>query len=215
MDEWEKFLRFNLDTIRFNLDTNVESIIRSSLDDAQSVLHQVIHDPQTIKVMNQTTQMICEVFRDRGRIFTCGNGGSMCDAMHFAEEWTGRFRADRQPLPAMALSDPAHLTCVANDFGFDEVFARSITAFGRPGDLLIAISTSGNSQNVVRAIEAAKSADMKTFALLGKDGGKMKTMADFWLVAPGQTSDRIQEIHIMVLHILIEAAERIIFPENY
>ena len=142
MDEWEKFLRFNLDTIRFNLDTNVESIIRSSLDDAQSVLHQFIHDPQTIKVMNQTTQMICEVFRDRGRIFTCGNGGSMCDAMHFAEEWTGRFRADRQPLPVMALSDPAHLTCVANDFGFDEVFARSITAFGRPGDLLNAISTS-------------------------------------------------------------------------
>ncbi|MCS5609343.1 MAG: SIS domain-containing protein, partial [Candidatus Poribacteria bacterium] len=91
---------------------NVESIIRASLDDAQSVLHQFIHDPQTIKVMNQTTQMICEVFRDRGRIFTCGNGGSMCDAMHFAEEWAGRFRADRQPLPAMALSDPAHLTCV-------------------------------------------------------------------------------------------------------
>ena len=153
---------------------NVESIIRSSLEDAQNVLHKFIHDPQTIKVMNQTTQMIYEVFRNRGRIFTCGNGGSMCDAMHFAEEWTGRFRADRQPLPAMALSDPAHLTCVANDFGFDEVFARSITAFGH-----------------------------------------MKSMADLWLIAPGQTSDRIQEIHIMVLHILIEAVERIIFPENY
>ena len=157
---------------------NVESIIRSSLEDAQNVLHKFIHDPQTIKVMNQTTQMIYEVFRHRGRIFTCGNGGSMCDAMHFAEEWTGRFRADRQPLPAMALSDPAHLTCVANDFGFDEVFARSITAFGHPGDLLIAISTSGNSQNLVRALEAAKSAEIKTFALLGKDGGQMKSMAD-------------------------------------
>ena len=194
---------------------NVESIIRSSLEDAQNVLHKFIHDPQTIKVMNQTTQMIYEVFRNRGRIFTCGNGGSMCDAMHFAEEWTGRFRADRQPLPAMALSDPAHLTCVANDFGLDEVFARSITAFGHPGDLLIAISTSGNSQNLVRALEAAKSAEIKTFALLGKDGGQMKSMADLWLIAPGKTSDRIQEIHIMVLHILIEAVERIIFPENY
>ena len=194
---------------------NVESIIRSSLEDAQNVLHKFIHDPQTIKVMNQTTQMIYEVFRNRGRIFTCGNGGSMWDAMHFAEEWTGRFRADRQPLPAMALSDPAHLTCVANDFGFDEVFARSITAFGHPGDLLIAISTSGNSQNLVRALEAAKSAEIKTFALLGKDGGQMKSMAALWLIAPGQTSDRIQEIHIMVLHILIEAVERIIFPENY
>ena len=194
---------------------NVESIIRSSLEDAQNVLHKFIHDSQTIKVMNQTTQMIYEVFRHRGRIFTCGNGGSMCDAMHFAEEWTGRFRADRQPLPAMALSDPAHLTCVANDFGFDEVFARSITAFGHPGDLLIAISTSGNSQNLVRALEAAKSAEIKTFALLGKDGGQMKSMADLWLIAPGKTSDRIQEIHIMVLHILIEAVERIIFPENY
>ena len=194
---------------------NVESVIRSSLDEAQNVLHKFIHDSQTIKVMNQTTQMIYEVFRHRGRIFTCGNGGSMCDAMHFAEEWTGRFRADRQPLPAMALSDPAHLTCVANDFGFDEVFARSITAFGHPGDLLIAISTSGNSQNLVRALEAAKSAEIKTFALLGKDGGQMKSMADLWLIAPGKTSDRIQEIHIMVLHILIEAVERIIFPENY
>ena len=194
---------------------NVESIIRSSLEDAQNVLHKFIHDPQTIKVMNQTTQMIYEVFRNRGRIFTCGNGGSMWDAMHFAEEWTGRFRADRQPLPAMALSDPAHLTCVANDFGFDEVFSRSITGFGHPGDLLIAISTSGNSQNLVRALEAAKSAEIKTFALLGKDGGQMKSMADLWLIAPGKTSDRIQEIHIMVLHILIEAVERIIFPENY
>ena len=208
MGGWEKFLRFSLNM-------SVKSIIRASLDEAQSLLDQFITDPRTINVMEHTTQMICGVFRDRGRIFTCGNGGSMCDAMHFAEEWTGRFRGDRQPLPAMALSDPAHLTCVANDFGFDEVFARSVTAFGFPGDLLIAISTSGNSQNVVRAIEAAKSADMKTFALLGKDGGKMKTMADFWLIAPGKTSDRIQEIHIMVLHILIEAAERMIFPENY
>lgn len=194
---------------------SVESIIRASLDEAQSLLDQFITDPRTVKVMDQTTQMICAVFRERGRVFACGNGGSMCDAMHFAEEWTGRFRGDRQPLPAMALSDPAHLTCVANDFGFDEVFARSITAFGRPGDLLIAISTSGNSQNVIRAIEAAKSVEMKTFALLGKNGGKMKTMADFWLIAPGQTSDRIQEIHMTVLHILIEAAERMIFPENY
>jgi D-sedoheptulose 7-phosphate isomerase len=139
----------------------------------------------------------------------------MCDAMHFAEEWTGRFRKDREPLPAIALSDPAHLTCAANDFGFDEVFARSILAFGHPADLLIALSTSGNSTNVLRAVEAAKSRRMKVFGLLGKDGGKVKPHCDLCLVAPGNTSDRIQEIHMMVLHILIESVERLMFPEHY
>ncbi len=194
---------------------NIRPAIQSSLYEAQNVLNQFIQDPRTIECMDKAVHLIKGVFERRGRIFACGNGGSMCDAMHFAEEWTGRFRKNREPLPAIALSDPAHLTCVANDFGFDEVFARPILAFGHPGDLLIAISTSGNSTNVLRAIEAAKSRQMTVFGLLGKDGGKMKPHCDLCLIAPGNTSDRIQEIQMMVLHILIEGVERLMFPENY
>ena len=194
---------------------NTRSAIEHSLHEAQNVLNQFIQDAKNLEVMNEAVDLMASVFEQRGRIFACGNGGSMCDAMHFAEEWTGRFRKDREPLPAMALSDAAHLTCVANDFGFDEVFARSIRAFGHPADLLVAISTSGNSTNVLRAVEAAKSRQMQVFGLLGKDGGKIKPRCDLCLVAPGRTSDRIQEIHMMVLHILIESVERLMFPQNY
>ena len=194
---------------------NIRSAIQSSLDEAQTVLNQFIKNPKNIKIMDEAVRLITGVFERRGRIFACGNGGSMCDAMHFAEEWTGRFRKNREPLPAIALSDVAHLTCVANDFGFDEVFARPILALGHPDDLLIAISTSGNSTNVLRAIEAAKSRGMKVFGLLGKDGGNIKRHCDLCLIAPGSTSDRIQEIHMKVLHILIESVERLMFPDNY
>lgn len=194
---------------------NIPSVIRNSLNEAQHVLNQFIQAPQNIEIMNEAVDLIKDVFERRGRIFACGNGGSMCDAMHFAEEWTGRFRKDRQPLPAMALGDASHLTCVANDYGYEEVFARPILAFGHAGDLLVAISTSGNSVNVLRAAEAAKSREMKVLGMLGKDGGKIKPHCDLCLIAPGNTSDRIQEIHMMVLHILIESVERLMFPENY
>ncbi|MCH8292666.1 D-sedoheptulose 7-phosphate isomerase [Candidatus Poribacteria bacterium] len=194
---------------------NIPSVIRNSLNEAQHVLNQFIQAPQNIEIMNEAVDLIKDVFERRGRIFACGNGGSMCDAMHFAEEWTGRFRKDRQPLPAMALGDASHLTCVANDYGYEEVFARPILAFGHAGDLLVAISTSGNSVNVLRAAEAAKSREMKVLGMLGKDGGKIKPHCDLCLIAPGSTSDRIQEIHMMVLHILIESVERLMFPENY
>lgn len=194
---------------------NVSYIIKHSLQEAKNSLDGFIQDPQQIAIMGEAVEVIRGVFVRQGQIFACGNGGSMCDAMHFAEEWTGRFRKNRHPLPAMALSDPAHLTCVANDFGFDEIFARPLLAFGHTGDLLIAISTSGNSANVLRAVEAAKSREMKVFGLLGQDGGKIKPHCDLCLIAPGKTSDRIQEIHMVVLHILIEAVERLIFPENY
>ena len=194
---------------------NIPSVIRNSLNEAQHVLNQFIQTPQNIEIMNETVYLIKDVFERRGRIFACGNGGSMCDAMHFAEEWTGRFRKDRQPLPAMALGDASHVTCVANDYGYEEVFARPILAFGHAGDLLIAISTSGNSINVLRATEAAKSRGMKVLGMLGKGGGKIKPHCDLCLIAPGNTSDRIQEIHMMVLHILIESVERLMFPENY
>jgi D-sedoheptulose 7-phosphate isomerase len=140
----------------------------------------------------------------------------MCDAMHFAEEWTGRFRSDRAPLPAVAFSDPSHLTCIANDFGYDEVFARLVASYGKPGDVLVALSTSGNSPNVLRALEVAREKGVHTVGLLGKGGGKALALTDVPIVVPrAQTSDRIQEIHIKVLHITIEAVERRMFPENY
>jgi D-sedoheptulose 7-phosphate isomerase len=140
----------------------------------------------------------------------------MCDAMHFAEEWTGRFRRDRSAVPAIAFSDPSQLTCIANDFGYDEVFARSLEAYGRKGDLLVAISTSGESKNILRALEVARSKGIASVGLLGKGGGRARTLVDIPIVVPlATTSDRIQEIHIKVLHIVIEAVERELFPANY
>lgn len=189
--------------------------IRSALSDAQDVLNRFIQNPDNIKVIAKTAALMQDVFEQQGRIFTCGNGGSMCDAMHFAEECTGKFRDNRKPLPVIALSDAGHITCTANDFGFTEVFARPLLALGHPGDLLVAISTSGNSENVVHAAEAARSREMKIFGLLGRDGGELKNYCDSYLIAPGDTADRIQEIHIKVLHILIEQVERLMFPENY
>jgi D-sedoheptulose 7-phosphate isomerase len=151
-----------------------------------------------------------------GLLMSCGNGGSMCDAMHFAEEWTGRFRADRRALSAIAFSDPSQLTCIANDFGYDEVFARQVEALGKKGDLLVAISTSGNSPNVLKAVAVAKQRGVTVVGLLGKGGGKLKSEVDIPIVVPlAESSDRIQEVHIKVLHIVIEAVERKLFPQNY
>ena len=137
----------------------------------------------------------------------CGNGGSLCDAAHFAEELTGRFRADRPPLPAIALSEPGHLTCTANDYGFEHVFSRSVQALGAAGDVLIALSTSGNSANCVKACEAARAKGMTTIGLLGKGGGRLLPVCDHAIVVPGATSDRIQELHMLVLHIWVEMIE--------
>ena len=189
--------------------------IRSALAEAQDVLKQFIENPENIATIAETAETMRDVFERQGRIFTCGNGGSLCDAIHFAEECTGKFRDARTPLPAIALSDAGHITCTANDFGFAEVFARPLSALGHPGDLLVAISTSGNSENVVRAAEMAKSRGMQVFGLLGGDGGSLQKHCDTYMIAPGDTADRIQEIHIKVLHILIEHIERLMFPENY
>ncbi len=189
--------------------------IRDALLEAQDVLNKFTQDPENIATIAKTAEIMRDVFERQGRIFTCGNGGSLCDAIHFAEECVGKFRDDRKPLPAMALSDAGSITCTANDFDFTEVFARPLSALGHPGDLLVALSTSGHSANVLRAAETAKARGMQVFGLLGRDGGELKHHCDIYLIAPGDTADRIQEIHIKVLHILIEHIERLMFPENY
>ena len=189
--------------------------VRDALLEAQDVLDRFIRNPENIATIAEIAEIMRNTFERESRIFTCGNGGSLCDAIHFAEECTGKFRDDRKPLPAIALGDVGHITCTANDFGFSEVFARPLLALGHPGDMLVVLSTSGNSENVVRAAVAAKSRGMKVFGLLGKDGGHLKQHCDIYLIAPGDTADRIQEIHIKVLHILIEHVERLMFPQNY
>ena len=189
--------------------------IRNALLEAQDVLNRFTRNPENIATIAEAAELIRDVFEREGRVFTCGNGGSLCDAIHFAEECTGKFRNDRKPLPVIALSDAGHITCTANDFGFAEIFARPLLALGHPEDLLIVLSTSGNSENVVRAAISAKSRGMKVFGLLGREGGNLKKHCDIYLIAPGDTADRIQEIHIKVLHILIEQVERLMFPKNY
>lgn len=189
--------------------------IRNALLDAQDLLNHFLQDHNNLTSISDMATDIREIFDNGGKVYTCGNGGSMCDAIHFAEECTGKFRNNRIPLPAIAFSDPGNLTCIANDFGFDEVFSRQIQASGQSEDLLIVISTSGNSTNIIRAAETAKTLNMQVIGLLGKDGGKVKQYCDRAIIAPGNTADRIQEIHIKVIHILIEHIERLMFPENY
>ena len=179
------------------------------------LLENFIKEEEKIKETEKTAKALAEIFNNGNKVLICGNGGSNCDALHFAEEFTGRFRGDRRALPAIAISESSHITCVGNDYGFDYVFSRGVEAYGKSGDMFIGISTSGNSGNVIKAVEAAKKIGMKTCVLLGKDGGKLKGMCDYEFIIPGKTSDRVQEIHMMILHIIIEGVERIMFPENY
>lgn len=190
--------------------------VRASFDEALTTLQAFMAAPEGLANVQRFVELAADTLARGGKLLACGNGGSMCDAMHFAEEWTGRFRGNRSALPAVAFSDPSQLTCIANDFGFDEVFARQVEALGKPGDLLVLMSTSGNSPNCLRAVEEAHRRDIKVVGLLGKGGGKLKGMVDVPIVVPhAQTSDRIQEVHIKVLHIAIEAVERRMFPANY
>ncbi len=190
--------------------------VRAAFSEAAATLTAFLEDPACLAGVERFAQAAHETVQRGGLLMSCGNGGSMCDAMHFAEEWTGRFRSDRRAIAAVAFSDPSHLTCIANDFGYDEVFAREIEAYGKPGDLAVLLSTSGNSPNILRAAQVAKQRGVTTVGLLGKGGGKLLPLVDIPIVVPrAQTSDRIQEIHIKVLHIAIEAVERRMFPENY
>lgn len=190
--------------------------IRAAFEEARATLDAFLADPKNVDAVQRFARAAADTLKRGGLLMSCGNGGSMCDAMHFAEEFTGRFRKDRAALPAIAFSDPSQLTCIANDFGFDDVFARSVEAYGKKGDLLVAITTSGNSPNILRAIDVAKKKGITVVGLLGKGGGKAKELVDISIVVPrAETSDRIQEVHIKVLHIAIEAVERELFPSNY
>lgn len=188
---------------------------QTSLQEAQRTLELFLASDELMEKATAFSQMLISCFENGGKLLACGNGGSHCDAMHFCEEFTGRYRKERRPLPALALGDPSHMSCVSNDYGFEEVFSRQVEAFGQKGDLLVGLSTSGNSENVIRAFKKANAAGVKTVALLGKDGGKLKDMADLAIVIPAQTSDRIQEMHIKLIHTVIETVERQLFPENY
>ena len=191
-------------------------IVRQSLRASADTLASTNASEEILAACARFAQSALGTLRTGGRLFACGNGGSMSDAMHFAEEWTGRFRDDRRALPALAFCDPVTLSCIANDFGWEEVFARQVEAHGRKGDLLLVISTSGDSENVVRAVHAAAERDMITVGLLGKHGGKVAADVDIPIVVPeATTADRIQEIHIQMIHAVIEAVERELFPENY
>jgi D-sedoheptulose 7-phosphate isomerase len=193
----------------------MKNMILNSLKNAEKSLHDFIQDKCNIEIIIQVSENLADVFAQGGKVIIFGNGGSACDAMHFSEEFTGRFRKDRKPLPAIAISDIAHITCVGNDYGFDKIFSRGVEAHAKPGDMVIGVSTSGNSPNVINAMQKAKEYNCFTFALLGKDGGNMASMCDFRIIVPGDTSDRIQEIHMTILHIIIEMVERKLFPGLY
>lgn len=191
------------------------NIWKTCFTDAQKTVTEFVNDSKQIEACVRFTDMLLNTFKSGGNAFSCGNGGSHCDAMHFAEEFTGKYRKDRKPLGALALGDQSHTTCVGNDYGFDYVFSRQLEGLGRKGDLLLGISTSGNSNNVIKAVESAKKMGIKTVALLGRDGGKLKGLVDLPIVVPAQTSDRIQEMHIKIIHTVIETVERELFPQNY
>lgn len=184
-------------------------IITHSLEEARVTLERFLSNPETVPSMERMVGIMADCLRSGGKIMSCGNGGSLCDATHFAEELTGRFRSDRRPLSAMAINDPAYLTCTSNDFCFEDVFARWVEAFGKAGDVLLAITTSGRSENVIRAAKAARALGMKVVTLTSEGDSPIKELSDVCIQAPRAShSDRIQEIHIKVIHITIEALEK-------
>ena len=189
--------------------------IERSFREAQECLAAFLADAEQFGRVRRFADVLAACFRNGGKALSCGNGGSMSDAMHFAEEWSGRYRSERPPLPAIAFSDPGHMSCVANDYGFAEVFARQVQALGREGDVLLMLSTSGNSPNLLRAAEEAKLRGVTTVGLLGKGGGALLPLCDIPIIVPGSTSDRIQELHIKIIHIVIESVERELFPALY
>ncbi|MDA9951320.1 SIS domain-containing protein [Oligoflexaceae bacterium] len=194
----------------------MEQYVKQVLDEADKALQAFRQNQPAIQNVANAGQLLAECFQKRNKVYSCGNGGSMCDAMHFAEELSGRFRQDRLGLAATAISDPSHISCVGNDYGYDSVFSRYVEAHGRPGDVLLAISTSGSSRNVLKACEVAKSLDLKIISLTGRPESEIGKCADIDICTPGgRFADRVQELHIKVIHTLIELVERHLFPDNY
>ncbi len=179
-----------------------------SLEDARRCLDLFCAKPETLSNLESTACQLADRISAGGRLLVCGNGGSMAQAMHLAEELSGRYRSDRRPLPAIACTDPGHITCTANDYGFDAVFERWVHALGASGDALVCLSTSGNSANLIRAAEAATQTGMLVVGLLGKGGGKLAALCDHSFDAPGDTADRVQEVHTVIMHALIEGIEQ-------
>ena len=192
------------------------SAVKNTLNEALAALQALLGNEAMLQRIAAAGQLLADTFAAGGRAYSCGNGGSMCDAMHFAEELTGRFRDNRPGYAALAISDASHLSCVGNDYGYDQVFARFIEAHGRAGDVLLAISTSGTSRNVLSAVDVAHRLGMKVIGLTGRAATPLAESADIAIVtAAGRYADRVQELHIKVIHILIELVERRLAPENY
>ena len=186
-----------------------ENLIKDELVEARNLLDTIINTPAMMTNIEKAARLISDSIKSGNKVISCGNGGSHCDAMHFAEELTGKFRNVRKPIAAIAISDPTHITCVANDFGVDQIFSRYVEGVGIAGDVLLAISTSGNSENILKAVEAARIKSITVIALTGKDGGNLAPVSDIALVVPHDGySDRIQEIHIKIIHILIYLIEK-------
>jgi D-sedoheptulose 7-phosphate isomerase len=190
--------------------------IQFSLREAHAALTNLLSNNEALEGIERAASLLIETFERRGRVYSCGNGGSMCDAMHFAEELTGRYRRDRAALAAAAISDPGHMSCVGNDMGYEQVFSRYIEAHGRMGDCFLALSTSGTSKNILAAARTAKSLELSVIVLSGKRSPELEALSDVYICTPaGAFADRVQELHIKVLHILIELVERHFFPANY
>lgn len=190
----------------------MKDIIQQSLRESQDVLAQFLSDPSKLEAIEKAADCLVDTLQQGKKILSCGNGGSHCDAMHFAEELSGRYRENRPALAAMAISDPSHITCVSNDFGYNYIYSRFIEGLGNQGDVLVGISTSGQSANIIEAVKAAHKKGMKVVLLTGKDGGALAGMDAIEIrVDHFGFADRIQEIHIKVIHILIQLIEAKIF----
>ncbi len=186
----------------------MKTIIEKNLVEAIELLKAFLKDHNTIKKINEAGEIMSKAIKQGNKIISCGNGGSMTDAMHFAEELTGRFRDNRESIPAIAISDPGYLSCAANDFGYDKVFSRFLEGMGNKGDILLGISTSGNSSNVINAAKTARKKGITVIGLTGKDGGELASECDIEICVPHfGYADRIQEIHIKIIHTLVEHIE--------
>lgn len=190
--------------------------VLAALNDARDALDALISNEKTIEAVVAAAGLMADAVEGDGKVMSFGNGGSLCDAMHFAEEMTGRYRSNRRPYAALAISDASHMACVGNDYGYEEVFSRYVEAHGRKGDVLLAITTSGTSRNIVKAAEVARRKGVKVVALTGRDETPITELADVSIVTPaGRWADRVQELHIKCIHILIELIERRLDKQNY